>query len=167
MKHLCVDNMTTRKELKGIAAGLYGSFISRNNDVDGYWELGKLRLHADMNNSFLIVINLVDGTIEPPSDEFSKLLEYYMTFLRRRMITRNMASGLLTAAKIDLVFNVSLPDGKMSLRTTFGSLFKLTVTLTDDRDKHYIITGFGYCAPHNSKFEFQSSRNDDEVAGHQ
>ena len=32
--------MSAYKQLKGIAAGLAGTFISRNNDVDGYWGMG-------------------------------------------------------------------------------------------------------------------------------
>ena len=38
--------MAKSKELKNIASGLYGSFISRNNDVRGYWGVGKLCLAA-------------------------------------------------------------------------------------------------------------------------
>lgn len=39
--------MTRRGELKDVALGVLGSFVSRNNDVDGYWCLGLLRALAD------------------------------------------------------------------------------------------------------------------------
>lgn len=34
--------MARRKELGNIAQGIVSSFVSRNNDYDGYWELAKL-----------------------------------------------------------------------------------------------------------------------------
>lgn len=158
--------MPTRKELKGIAAGLYGSFINRNNDVDGYWGMGKLRLHADQNKSSHVVINLLDEIIDPPTKDFAKLIGSYHKFLKQHIAARNIASNWLTGASIDLIFNVPPPEGRTPWRKTFGSLFKLTVTLIDDRNKHYIITGYGYCAPHNPQFEFQrlsTSGNDSQM----
>jgi len=150
--------MPTRKELKGIAAGLYGSFINRNNDVDGYWGIGKLRLHADQNKSSHVVINLLDETINPPTKDFCQLLKSYHKFLKQHIIARNLPPDWLFGASIDLFFDAPPPEGRTPCRATYGSLFKLTVTLIDDRNKNHIITGYGYCAPHDPNLESRSSK---------
>ncbi|WP_375054950.1 hypothetical protein [Zobellella sp. DQSA1] len=41
-----------RSDLKGITGEIVGSFISRNNEVDGYWALGLLcRLSRELNQT--------------------------------------------------------------------------------------------------------------------
>jgi len=63
--------------LKGAALGVLGSFVSRNNDVDGYWGIGKLYSHALRTDAKTIAIDLVGRTITPPSDEFRSMVSRY------------------------------------------------------------------------------------------
>jgi len=35
--------MARRSELKGIAIAINGSFVSRNNDFNGYWSIGQIK----------------------------------------------------------------------------------------------------------------------------
>jgi hypothetical protein len=54
------------KNLKGIAGGILGSFLSRNNDLDGYWGMGILRLLAQEHGVEMVYLDLLAGTCMPP-----------------------------------------------------------------------------------------------------
>ena len=48
--------MPRSARLTNIANGLCGSFVSRNNDVEGYWAIGKLRLLAGQHEDLAIKV---------------------------------------------------------------------------------------------------------------
>jgi len=66
--------MGSRKEFKAIAHGLVESFISRNNDVSGYWGIGKLYSHIVSTGVKDLKIDLIQRTIEPKNEEFEILI---------------------------------------------------------------------------------------------
>lgn len=150
--------MARRKELKNIASGLYGSFISRNNDVGGYWGIGKLCLLAQQYETQVVRIDLLAKSITPASTEFSKLITCYWSFIKQHLTARGLNESWLSAAIVELDFNAYPPLGKHIPIVTWGRLFRLIVTITDDRNRNYIISGFGYCGPHNPRKEFKSAR---------
>jgi hypothetical protein len=51
--------------LTNIARGLCGSFVSRNNDLDGYWSIGKLRSLADRYGRAAVLIDVLTSSIHP------------------------------------------------------------------------------------------------------
>lgn len=141
-----------RKQLKNIASGLLGSFISRNNDVAGYWGIGQLSLHAAKNSVESVRIDLILGAMSPPDAFFSKLVSGYSHMLDQQMAARDIPSSWLRAATIELDLN-PVPPAKSVLRTTWGSLFELTVTLVDDKFGKHTVSAFGYCASHDPRRE--------------
>jgi hypothetical protein len=149
-----------RKELNNIASGLYGSFISRNNDVGGYWGVGKLCLLAQQHETNIVRLNLLAESISPVSAEFSRLVAGYHTFLQKHLTARHIPKKWVTSAIIELDFKVVYPLGKRIPIVTWGSLFKLTVTITDDMSKNHTITGYSYCGPHSQKKESKSAGAD-------
>jgi hypothetical protein len=150
--------MTRRKELKGIASGLYGTFISRYNDIGGYWGIGKLCLHAQQQGSSRVMINLLNDSIDPPSSEFGQSISNYRAFLFDHMASCRIPVEWVTSANIELTFDADPPEGKVSPIYHEGSLFNLLVDITDDRGKHYTISGYSYCWPHDPKKESKSGR---------
>ena len=56
--------------LKSIGDGILSSFVSRNNDVYGYWGIGKLYNWMLASKSMTIKIDLLKNTIDPTNDEF-------------------------------------------------------------------------------------------------
>ena len=149
--------MARRRELKNIASGLYGSFISRNNDVAGYWGIGKLCLLAQRQDSSAVRIDLLAESIVPESSEFTKLVSGYGAILRKHLSNRDMPAEWLSSAVIKIDFKPELPSERYIPITTWGSLFKLTVEITDDRNKTYTISGYSYCGPHNPRKESKSA----------
>lgn len=149
--------MARRKELRNIAYGLYGSFISRNNDVGGYWGIGKLCLLAEKQDTSRVRLDLIGQSISPHSIEFSKLVAGYKGKLQKQLEARKVPDDYVSAAEIELDFRPPYPSGKHIPITTWGSLFKLSVSISDDKGRIYKIEGYGYCGPHDPKKESKSA----------
>ncbi|WP_426339204.1 hypothetical protein ACN9MZ_23105 [Pseudoduganella sp. S-14] len=148
--------MARRRELKNIASGLLCSFISRNNDVGGYWGIGKLCLLAQDSATTGVEIDLLSKTVLPESTEFSKLLQGYNSFLQRHLAARNIPDCWIASAIVELDFNPKEQPEKQVPIITWGKLFKLSVTILDDRSRKHTVSTYSYCAPHNSRKEHQS-----------
>ncbi|MCC7249008.1 MAG: hypothetical protein IT473_10330, partial [Lysobacter sp.] len=143
-----------RKELKNIASGLLGSFISRNNDVAGYWGIGQLSSLAAKNSVDSVRIDLILGSITPPNAFFSELVSGYSRILNQRLLACDIPPPWLRSATIELNLNPE-PPPKRVFSTTWGSLFELTVTLVDDKFTEHAVSAFGYCAPHDPIREYR------------
>jgi hypothetical protein len=145
-----------RKELKNVASGLYGSFISRNNDIAGYWGIGKLCLLAQSSETTTVKLNLLAEAIAPESPQFAKLLAGYHSFLQKHLSARCIPLSWVVSADIELDFKPEDRPKKHVPIVSWGGLFKLSVAITDDRNKEHAVFGFSYCGPHNPKKEHQS-----------
>lgn len=150
--------MARRKELRNIASGLYGSFISRNNDVGGYWGIGKLCLLAEQRGVGSVRLDLIGQAITPNSGEFAQLLAGYRGKLQRHMAARKIPDEWVSSAEIEVDFTPPYPSGKRVPVTTWGSLFKLSVSIKDEMGRVHTIEGYGYCGPHNPNKESKSAR---------
>ncbi|MBF0548690.1 MAG: hypothetical protein HQM08_29950 [Candidatus Riflebacteria bacterium] len=102
--------MARRKEIKNITLGLYGSFISSNNDFGGYWGIGKICLLAQQHETDLVRLDLLAESISPASAEFSRLVAGYHSFLQKHLAARNIPENWLTSATIELDFKPSYPS---------------------------------------------------------
>lgn len=148
--------MARRKELNNVASGLYGSFISRNNDVAGYWGIGKLCLLAQENEANAVQLKLLAQTVSPESTQFKKLLAGYYSFLQRHLTARGIPMGWVVSADIELNFNPEDRPKKHVPIVSWGKLFKLSVVITDDKNRAHVFSGYSYCGPHDPKKEQQS-----------
>jgi len=148
--------MARRRELKNIASGLLCSFISRNNDVGGYWGIGKLCLLAQDSATTVVELDLLSKTVLPESTEFSKLLQGYYSFLQGHLAARSIPECWIASATIELDFSPKEQPEKQVPIITWGKLFKLSVTILDDRSRKHTVSTYSYCAPHNSRKEHQS-----------
>ncbi|THF61967.1 hypothetical protein [Pseudothauera rhizosphaerae] len=148
--------MDRRKELSNVVSGLYGSFISRNNDVAGYWGIGKLCLLAQERETGIVELNLLTETIAPETTQFARLLRGYHSFLKRHLSARRIPLTWVVSANIELNFRPEDRPKKHIPIVSWGSLFKLTVAIKDDKNKEHIACGFSYCGPHNPTKEHQS-----------
>ena len=148
--------MVRRKELKNIAAGLYGSFMSRNNDVAGYWGIGKLCLLAQKRHTPDVYLTLLEERMSPQCSEFNKLLSGYGEKLNQYLCSKSIPESWVVSAEIILNFKPEPPKKNVPI-TSWGNLFKLSVAIKDDKGKVHNISGFGYCAPHNVTKESKSA----------
>lgn len=144
--------MARRRELRGVALGLLGAFISRNNDVGGYWALGKLYRHAKAANVQVIRIDLRRSSIEPPSAEFANMLDYFREQLVRQLAARALTTLWLIDAEIAVRFT-----GQASIAEP-GDVFECLVTLIDDRGRQHQVRERGACWVHTPLIELRSTR---------
>lgn len=148
--------MAKRKEFKTIADGLVNSFISRNNDVHGYWGIGKLYSHMTSTESNELKIDLIQRTIEPPNKEFTVLINEFANRLISQIKKRQLNLEFLKKAELTMVI---IPDeaplcfGKMAPNTINCSL-----ALLDDLDREHVGKATTWCRAHNPEKEWKSTR---------
>lgn len=150
--------MVCRKDLKNLASGLHGSFMSRNNDVDGYWGVGKLCLHAKKSQIDVVRLDLFPELDSLDDPGLLALVAGRRADLKKRLLAKNMSADWVAAACIELDFNPPSPSGRFIPITTWGRLYRLTVAIVDDRHKLHAVSGYGYCAPHDPVKESRSAR---------
>ena len=150
--------MARRRELGSIASGIIGSFNSRNNDVNGYWGIGKLYLYVQNMESKSIQINLLDKTLSPPSKEFIKLLDDYHSMLLSQFSRRGIPLDWIVSAKITVTFESEYQHKYHFWRSALGKPCICSCEIVDDNGRiHKAVTG-NNCLPHNPLREQRSTR---------
>lgn len=144
--------MPRRREFRGVALDLLGAFISRNNDVAGYWGLGKLYKHACAFRVEEIRIDLLRSSISPASDEFSPMLGYFHKQLAYQLRARSLTHTWLIAAEIVVRFT-----GQASASAP-GDVFECAITIIDDLGRQYQAKRYGACWDHTPLIELKSTR---------
>lgn len=142
--------MIRRKALKNIAAGLCSSFMSRNNDVDGYWGIGKLCLFSQQRKTQSVRLDVLACESLPASEEFLGLMRDYHLRLQKHLKAKNIPESCVKSVVFEVEFNA---DTK-----ALWALFKVTASITDDENITRCVAGFGRCLPHSAKRELRSAR---------
>jgi len=144
--------MPRRRDFRGAAFGLLGAFVSRNNDVGGYWALGKLYEHARASNAREIRVDLVRSVITPPSPEFSQMVGHFRQMLADQLAARKLPNEWLRDADVRVKFS-----GDESVDKP-GDAFECFVTFTDDLGHVHQARGNGACWVHDPAKELKSTR---------
>ncbi|MEQ1492340.1 MAG: hypothetical protein ABL932_17490 [Terricaulis sp.] len=137
--------MPRRKELRGAAFGLLGSFVSRNNDVSGYWALGKLRKHVVKANVSTVCVDLLDLSITPPSDDFAAMAKHFQQTLEAQLRARRIPADWVRSAAVSVEF-------------TPGDAFNCAVVIADDKGREHRATASGTSWVHDPTRELRSTR---------
>jgi hypothetical protein len=150
-----------RSELKNVANGIVNSFNSRNNDVSGYWGIGKLCRVAKENSTSFVVIDLLNTQVSLNTSEFSALINHYREMLQRLTSKRSIPASWITKAIIVTSFNQEFDKRHHSFRSALGRPYICTLTITDYLGKEYAVTTGGNCLPHDPSRETMSTRAND------
>ena len=148
--------MARRKEFKNIANGLICSFISRNNDVYGYWGIGKLYSHMLKSETMTIEIDILDKSISPNNNEFILLINSFYTRLISQIQNRKINIDFLKSAKI--ILKGYPDDSKPSLGKIAPNRLHCSFIITDDLNKNYSVEKNVWCREHNPNRELKSTR---------
>lgn len=136
--------------LKNIACGLIGTFVSRNNDIHGYWGIGVLRALAARSGDTKVTIDIFGDNTSDPSLSFiaSKYGRWIVERVESEKIHVENLSGI-----IELRFTPfeEFPD---TVRDTRGDPYVCTVTLLDGT-KRYSATKIGVCEIHDPTKEYR------------
>jgi hypothetical protein len=150
--------MARRTELGAIASGLVGSFNSRNNDVDGYWGIGKLYKHVAAASEKVVSIELVARSITPETNEFDSLLAFYHQKLFRYLDARHIQMAWVRSALVTVTFEAEWKPKHHSWRSAFGKPCIVVCKITDDKGRHQVAVAYNNCRPHDPQIESRSSR---------
>jgi hypothetical protein len=150
--------MAKLNTLNSVVYCLVHSFTSRNNDVKGYWALGKLFELALKNNSKKIEIDFLNRILNYPDFMFNGMIDHYRLFIETQMSTLGLHFELVTKAGINIVFEDNPPKLPLDLLILRGKPFSCVGTLIYEQNKCYTGTIAGYCAPHDPRLELRSTR---------
>jgi hypothetical protein len=149
----------SKARLLGAAHGIKTSFVSRNNDVGGYWGIGKLALHAQHAKVSTVVLDLIALTCKPFGDEFVPVMAFYARWLVAQLSGHGELGEVLKQARIVLIF---CPDASVQHSTKVASRgpirFECVVALEDAKERRCVAKGAGYCRLHTPLLESRSTR---------
>jgi hypothetical protein len=150
--------MTPRKTLRGVALGLLGFFVSRNNDVGGYWGMGKLYALARAAHDMSARIDVLTGQTTPEHAEFNELAAQLQMRLRNHMDALGLPHDRLSRAAVTVRFGTD-PNTAIRFETApHGDPFTCAVELVDDLGVAYVESTGGRCLPHLPERESRSAR---------
>ncbi|WP_133406540.1 hypothetical protein [Parashewanella tropica] len=153
--------MGRRRELKSIASGLIGSFKSRNNDVAGYWGIGKLSKFAETNGTDEVAIDLLAGFIQPTTCKFDGVISHYKAMFMNNIASLNIPNQWVSKVIITVLFNQEYVEKYHFFGAALGSPCICKCEITDDNGQKYTVTTGTNCKPHNPKNESKSNRAND------
>jgi len=150
--------VASRKELKNIAGGIIGSFNSRNNDVNGYWGIGKLYSFAILNSTKTVTIDLTNETISPQTTEFKPLIDFYRDMLISQLKVRHIPYDFLEKVKITISFDQQYQHKYHWWRSALGEPCICTCEIIDNLGSKRSVSTGNNCRPHNPSTESKSTR---------
>lgn len=92
--------MPRRKQFRGICHNILDSFVSRYNDLDGYWALGQYAAFLMARGEDQLVFQLQDGSTVPEDARFAVSAAYYRRAISRLMEASAMPRSWLADASI-------------------------------------------------------------------
>ncbi|MFZ6758338.1 hypothetical protein ACO0K9_14105 [Undibacterium sp. Ji50W] len=149
--------MPRRRQIKSIAAGIADSFNSRNNDLEGYWTIGKLCRFAHAHTTSLLALNLLNIICAPANTEFNAVMHDYKVKLRVIMNKQGIPEDWLKAAIIEIDFQPDYEAYLHYFRSALGSPYTVTAKLMTDQGKIYSARTGGNCKPHDPLRETRRS----------
>lgn len=157
--------MSKGKRLTNIASGLCGSFVSRNNSLDGYWSIDKLRLLAMQHGQTSVALDLLEGAMEPSSGDFAAVAARYRRLLAKLAGISDIALTDITFATVQADFAPPSWPRIPYERAEWGEQYLLTVTIRADARVAGGARHAGYCRPHDPARECQSARLTGDLPG--
>lgn len=153
--------MPRRAQLLEIASGLLGSFVSRNNDVGGYWALGVLYRQAQEQGRMQVEIpiwplndSLNDALIESLAEKYGQI---FLSLMARQQIPLSW----LRSATLSVEFESPNANPRYRQSHAAERPFVCRLSLTSDLDRKHQLALSGWCWPHSEQREHQSTRRQD------
>ena len=115
-----------RRALAGVAGGILGSFISRNNDVGGYWAVGQLRTECDARSTTALTLDLLAGTASLDGSVVVRVATAYRDVLSRLLQGIELGPEHLRSARVLLDF-APPPSTRVDSCSSYGSPFACVV----------------------------------------
>lgn len=149
--------MIARRKFNHITAGLLSKFLTRYNDIDGYWALGVMYTEARAFDS-RVEIDVLHGVARPDSPACTDMARSWALDLRAALARHGIAPDALAAATMSLEFGVApmpkLPNYPYD--HNYGPDFRASLRLQSSDGCVFVRQDRGYCTPHE---EFRGRRS--------
>ncbi len=142
------------RKLKNILNGLLNSFISRNNDVNGYWGIGKLYALLIDTNCSEIKIDLLKNTILPENLEFINSIKGYNKKLKNKIEKNSLSISDVSNVNIFIKKKYNIFNENHEL---IPLLCSIKATYKENINLEYQLEIM--CRKHSPKLESKSCRN--------
>jgi hypothetical protein len=149
--------MSRRAEHQNLANALLGTFVSRNNDVDGYWAIGRLRSDAEGGNSPVMELDILNGTSRPETSDGGAVAEFYREWIGPR-IAKLREPTAVAGVLVRLNFAPEPPFRFAREVSTYGAPYTCEVLVTSSGDATRVDRHTGRCARHDPTHEHRSTR---------
>ena len=150
--------MPSSRVLKSIASGLVGTFVSRNNDVSGYWGIGQIQREIEGLLDKVVELDLLHGKAAPEGPIARELIAHYSAYLFASLAREGFAASEVTAAKVLVEFGTFGEAQAPDLFSTIGQPFNCKVVLASQSGKTFSVVRGGLSRPHNPIVECRSMR---------
>lgn len=154
--------MIARRKFNHAAAGLLSKFLTRYNDIDGYWALGVLYSEARAFDK-RVEIDILNGRAQPDLPACMSVARSWALHLREALGRHGIAPDALAAATISLEFGVA-PMPKLPSypnHHNYGADFLATLCLQARDGRAFSRRDRGYCMPHDEFWGRRSTRRDE------
>lgn len=151
-----VNKPARRRNINAITYGLLHSFISRNNDVYGYWGIGKLYSHLISTNSESLEIDFVNLQIQPENSAFNFMIMAYSSKMYNHLSKVGLPAKTIQQATISLRGFKNKPT--VQLGQMAPNQITIQIKIVDDLNKIYMRETNTWCRAHDASKESQSSR---------
>ncbi|VAW04413.1 hypothetical protein MNBD_ALPHA07-2043 [hydrothermal vent metagenome] len=136
--------MARRLEIQGICNDLLDSFVSRYNDLNGYWALGVFQGFLRANSADELCFDLLDVEQCEIKTVFSQTSNYYQSALQRHLKTRNISSQWVEA-------------GSIKVQRTSSTGLMCRIEIKTDLGRVFASQRHVMARPHDPMFELQSA----------
>jgi hypothetical protein len=149
--------MPSSRALNGIASGLVGTFVSRNNDVAGYWGIGQIQREIEGGPHSVVELDLVHARAMPDGPVARELIAHYMAYLTTLLARCGFTHAAITGAKVFIEFGMLGVDHAPGF-AAMGSPFNCKVVLVSTSGKMFSAVRAGHSWAHNPERELRSAR---------
>lgn len=145
--------MGRRTEIKGSLFGLLGLFIGRNNDLGGYWAMGKINRFMRREGLSQLHFDLQNYGVEQEDIEMKILGRRFSIYLANRLQAQDLT---LQAAHLRLTF---FPDSPQKpLYAPGPDRFDCSLQVVNDLGREFSGQLQVWCRQHNPNTELKSGR---------
>lgn len=137
-------SMPRRRQFNGICCDTLGSFVSRYNDLDGYWALGQYASFLRQTGDQHLQFQLLQDSCLPACSKFTASTTYYRRAVIQMMSKNEMPPTWLADACI--LFSLTGPTSAFC-----------EIAITSDLGKVYRANRTVEVKPHNPIYEHRRS----------
>lgn len=144
--------MARRRQLKGVAANIAQTCVSRNFDCEGYWTVGMLYAHAEKNETESVVLNLIDCSCEPEpkTTKFVQSIKLLSDILEHNATANQIPIWWVTKAVVSFQFNTGFQKKYHLFGSALGGKpFTCSASISTDLGGTYTYETGGNVWPHN------------------